>query len=158
MKALAIHTLLAMVWLFLSKERNLVDLAFGFVLGFGILALFSPVLGTHDHVRRTLGFGLWLLSFARAFLVSNWVTLKIVLFTPKDQWAPGFVEYPIGDLKSWEVVVLAQCISLTPGTTSVEVRQEDGTLLIHALDSRDPAAITRSIDLELKAPLLAFTR
>ena len=57
-----------------------------------------------------------------------------------------------------EIILLSHSISLTPGTTSVDVDLEKRELLIHALEADDPAAIVEDIRENLLKPLLGFTR
>ena len=52
--------------------------------------------------------------------------------------------------------MLAHSITLTPGTTSIDVDKSNDTLYIHSFDGADPAAVRKSIDKTLKKPLLGY--
>lgn len=112
----------------------------------------------HSWPRRALSFAWFTLCFLRALIVANLQMVRVVLFRPVRSLAPGFIQYPLAGLSEFEVVVLTHCITLTPGTTSVEVSDDGRILLVHALDAGDPAGVCESIRRELEEPLLAWTR
>jgi len=158
MRALGINVVLALVWLFLSTNRSLFNLTVGFVLGFLVLWIFGHALGTSDYVRRVFAFFRWLGFFFREFVLSNINVARIVATGKMSHLQPGFMQYPVGHLTESEIVILAQTITLTPGTTAVEVDEENGTLLVHMLDAREPEDTRAGIHDTLEQPLLAFTR
>jgi len=100
----------------------------------------------------------FLLVFLYCFLLANY-RLFIAIFTlPKSKITPGFVRYDIADLTSVEMLILSHCITLTPGTTSVEISKDHPTFLIHAFDVSNPHKVIHEIDYPLKKALLRFTR
>lgn len=114
---------------------------------------------SHPSYFRRLAAALrFLLLFLRALILSNLQMAGVVLFRRRADLAPGFVPYPIAGLTSTELLILSHCITLTPGTTSVEISAERTELLLHALDARDPATVVSSIKRDLEEPLLAWTR
>lgn len=112
----------------------------------------------HSWPRRGLAFAIFLARFGSALLVSNLQMARVVLFRRVRDLAPDFVPYPIAGLSDFEIVVLSHCITLTPGTTSVEISADRRVLVLHALDAVDPAAVCAGIKRDLEAPLLAWTR
>lgn len=109
-------------------------------------------------VQRGWSFGCFALLFGRELVLANFAVAKSVLFQRREDLAPGFLDYDLTGLSSFEIVVLTHCITLTPGTASVEVSGDQKTLVVHALDARDPVATRLSIKDGLEAPLLAWTR
>jgi multicomponent K+:H+ antiporter subunit E len=58
------------------------------------------------------------------------------------------------DVKSeLTISLLANTVSLTPGTVSLEVSPDRRFLRVHALDARDPAAMQTEIKQRYEAPL-----
>lgn len=158
MFAAFLHLLLAVLWFLLAGGDSLVSLAFGLLAGFAIIALAEPLLGQSRYASRVLAFLHWLWKVALAFLQSNWQTIRIILRPPGVPLQPIFLYYDVRGLSLAETVLLAQVITLTPGTTSVELNPERTELLLHVLDGADPAAVIAGIDRDLRQPLLAFTR
>lgn len=58
---------------------------------------------------------------------------------------PAILAVPV-DLRSRAgITTLANCVSLTPGTTSLHVSEDLSTLYVHVLDAPDPDAVVTSI-------------
>lgn len=108
--------------------------------------------------RRLLHVPYFLLRFVRELVLANITMAKIVLFQKREDLAPDFVVYDLRGLTPLEVFVLTHCITLTPGTTSVELDDEATRVIVHALDARDPSGVCRGIKQTLERPLLGWTR
>jgi len=157
MKGLLIHLALALLWTALG-DPSLGRFLVGLVLTFATLMALRRVFGVDAYVRRVLGFLRFLFVFAREFLKSNLTVARTVLFESRETLYPDFITYDLSGLRTGEILLLSHCITLTPGTTSVEVSDDGQTLVIHALDARDPDAVRQGIDTTLRAAILAFTR
>jgi multisubunit Na+/H+ antiporter MnhE subunit len=117
-----------------------------------------PPFSPRSWVRRAFGLAAFFLAFARELLLANIAVAKSVLFAPVSDLSPGFVTYRLDNLTDFEIVVLTHCITLTPGTTSVEVAEDRTSVVLHALDARDPEGVCAGIKKTLEAPILAWTR
>jgi len=140
------------VWLLLNNTVG----AGHIVLGL-ILAIFIPWLTSGfwpEKVRiqspltllKFLGVVLW------DILVANMAVAKLILGRNKDL-NPGFfyidldIETPLG------ISLLANTISLTPGTVSCDLTQDRKRLLVHALHIEDIPATIKEIKERYEAPL-----
>ncbi len=88
------------------------------------------------------------LLFLKELALSAWAVLKTVV--RRDMaLKPGIFAYETGLTRDMEVTLLANLITLTPGTLSVDIRDDgrDGRriLYVHALDCADPAGLRRGI-------------
>lgn len=108
--------------------------------------------------KRACGFLAYIFHFSRELVLANISVAKVVLFQRREDLAPGFITYPLGGLSRFEILLLTHSITLTPGTTSVEISEDYSELVVHALDARDPDAARASIKQGLEIPLLAWTR
>lgn len=100
----------------------------------------------------------FVLHFLTALVVANLQMARTVLSRPKRELAPDFIAYPVAGLSDLEIVLLSHCITLTPGTTSVEIDAARNVLVLHVLDAGDAAAVCASIKKKLEEPLLALLR
>jgi multisubunit Na+/H+ antiporter MnhE subunit len=110
------------------------------------------------YVRGSLAFAWFVLVFTREFLVANVKVAWAVLFRRRAALHPNFITYDVAGLTPFEILLLSYCISLTPGTTTVQVSEDFQTLILHALDADAPDAIRAGIDRTLKRGILSFTR
>ena len=74
--------------------------------------------------------------FARAMLLSAWATSRIIL-TCIEAPRRGFSRFAYDDLNETGVVLLAALVTLTPGTSTVDIDPQHRELLLHLLDSDD---------------------
>jgi len=156
-KSIVMHFGLAGLWLLLTGG-GLVSFVIGLVMAYILLWLFKSVLGSEDYVHRIGAFFVFLYVFSREFLVSNLVIAKAVLFRASEDIHPNFITYDVAGMKPWEIFLLSQCITLTPGTTTVDLIDEGQTLIVHAFDADDPDGVRQSIDESLKQAILRFSR
>jgi multicomponent Na+:H+ antiporter subunit E len=76
--------------------------------------------------------------FARELILSA-IKVAWLAIQPKLQLRPAIVAYPLTVTSDLQITLLANLITLTPGTLSVDVSDDRRTLYIHAIDvaSRD---------------------
>ena len=158
MRTALIHIGIAIVWMFLNPKRDLPSLMVGLIIGWILLVAFRPLLPNDQYLRRSIAFFKWLWAFFKALVLSQFRVARLILFPGKNPIQPGFFEFPIRDLSDLEILMLSHSISLTPGTTSVEVDPERQILLVHALEAGRPEVTISEIEKTLLKPLLAFTR
>jgi multisubunit Na+/H+ antiporter MnhE subunit len=96
--------------------------------------------------------------FLREFTLANFSVARAVLFQSRETLHPNFITYDVTGLSPLETLLLSYCITLTPGTTAVDLEDEGRTLIIHALDAHDPERVRGNIDTTLRKALLRCTR
>ncbi len=157
MRSLVLNVLVATIWLLLQTQPTLLDFSVGAALGFLLLFLFRPVLRSGDYVRRVIAANVFVLVFAWEFVRACVQLIRLTLFVPVDRLRPDFLIYDVAGLTRLEILLLSHCVSLTPGTSTVDISHDFTRLYLHALDCPDPAAIRAEIN-TLKQGILAFTR
>ncbi|MGF1530475.1 MAG: Na+/H+ antiporter subunit E [Puniceicoccaceae bacterium] len=157
MPSLLMNLAIAQIW-HLLMGGGVVGLVLGFAFGFVLLRSFKSLLRSDEYVRRLVNFFRFFLVFIRQFVLSNLVLARAILFKNSNTLDPNFFTYSLEGLRRWEIFLLSQCISLTPGTTSVQVSEDFKTLIIHGFDVDEPEVMRREIDETLKAAILAFSR
>jgi len=157
-RSLLLNVLVALIWLLLQPAPSIAGLLFGFAIGFGLLALFRPVLDSGDYVRRVLA-GIWFgVVFTREFLLACLQLVRLILFVPSERLRPAFLIFDISDLSRVEILLLSHVVTLTPGTSTVDISADFKRLYLHVLDCPDPEAVRAEIERTLKRGILAFTR
>lgn len=132
-----INILMALAWGAVTGNFSEINLVFGFLLGSGALYLIREQVGTSAYFDRIIkGIGLAAL-FVYELVLSAWRVAKIVL-RPKIELQPGIIAYPLTVDRDFEITMLANLITLTPGTLSVDVSEDRKTLYVHCIDVPDP--------------------
>ena len=99
---------------------------------------------------------LLLIRFPMAVIRSGWSTaLQILLWRRENRPAlvPYFYEPGLGETGA---VILSMLITLTPGTTAVDLDPENRRLLLHVLDPAHAEATFTAIRQRFEAPVRAL--
>lgn len=131
-----LNSFIAFIWMFLQNSYSASSFFIGYVLGLFViygLRRFFP--------RRFYLYNVWavinlVLIFFKELILSNISVLKVVL-SPKLDMRPGIFALETSLKKDWEITLLANLITLTPGTLVVDVSDDNRTLYIHAMDIDD---------------------
>ncbi|GAB4241624.1 MAG: Na+/H+ antiporter subunit E [Candidatus Methylacidiphilales bacterium] len=157
MASFMLHLAVALIWLFLAAQPTLAAFVVGLAIGFALLWVFRRIVGSENYIRRSLGLFRFIGIFIREFIKSNLVIAWAALARRRSDIHPDFIRYSVAGLTPLERFLLAQVITLTPGTTAVDIVDED-ILLVHAFDAENPEGVCSGIDQTLKRGILAFTR
>lgn len=135
------NVLLALAWVSLSGNFSGLNLLFGFVLGYIALAILQrelPML--HGYAQRVPRILMFLGFFIKELFKAN---LKVAfdVLTPPWHMQPGVVALPLKAKTDLEITMVANFISLTPGTLSLDVSTDRRVLFIHAMFLQDEPAL-----------------
>ena len=135
---------LVFAWVAVTGEVSVANLLEGAVLaGLLVLLLRVPLRRRFRFEKVPKALGL-LLYFLKEILLSNAAVARSLL-SPVSSLSPGIVAVPL-DLKSDAgIAVLANLVTLTPGTLSLDVSPDRKTLYVHALHVEDPDAFRREV-------------
>jgi multicomponent Na+:H+ antiporter subunit E len=70
-------------------------------------------------------------------LKATWATLKAV-YSPRGSVCPAILAVPVDEKSPLGITVFANMITLTPGTTTLDVSADNTLLYVHALDAPEP--------------------
>lgn len=92
----------------------------------------------------------FLVVFGWEVIKANWTIARTVLVVavqgPNERnLRPGIFALPLDVESDGAITLLANMITLTPGTLSLDVSSDRSTLYVHAVDVGDPAATKREI-------------
>ena len=124
-----------LLWLLLSGRVTIEILCFGGLISLGLYLFLFKALGWN--LKRELLFWkalpfflVYLLNLVRETAVASAAVARLAL-TPRSQPEPVLVEFHSGLDRDWLNVLLANSITLTPGT--ITIFQEGDRFLIHSL-------------------------
>jgi len=148
---------LALVWAALTGIFSPANLLFGFGLGYLTLQLLRRVLGPSAYfgkVQQAFGFALF---FLRELIAAN-LRVAIDVLTPRHHMQPRVLAVPLDARTDAEITLLANLISLTPGTLSLDVSSDRRVLFIHAMYASDAEALRQDIKRGLERRVLELMR
>lgn len=138
------NVLMALAWAAVTGSFSLVNLIFGFALGAVALSLIREQVGSMGYFSRARRMISLMALFIYELVLSS-VRVAIMVLRPKMDLKPGIFAYPLKVDRDFEITLLANLITLTPGTLSVDVSDDRRTLYIHALDCSDPEGLREDI-------------
>lgn len=132
---------LALAWVAVTGSFTFPNLLAGVALAFLVMLISRH---RSSFPRKT-----WLLVvFIAAFLVelirANFRVARDVL-SPRPRIAPGVMAVHLNAVTDAEITVIANLISLTPGTLSLDVSDDRQFLYVHSMYLDDPEELQRSI-------------
>lgn len=139
------NIILAVVWVALSGNFTAAGFLAGLLVGYLVLAVAGPAFGVHGYglrAFRAIGFVLYYLY---ELVVSN-LRVALDVIRPRMRSRPAFVAIPVDDLNPAQITLLANLITMTPGTLSIDVSRDESTLYIHGMFVDSPDALRRSIE------------
>lgn len=140
MKAIA----LLVIWMALWGEVSVANLVSGVVL-VGLLAVLFPGTQGYGHRLRPLGALRLVRAVSWSLMVSTWRVVLAVLRPTPDRVCAEVVSVPLATRSPLVAAVVANSITLTPGTMTVDVDLTELTIQVHVLGRVDHEEFRRSI-------------
>ena len=140
----AINLLMAIVWAAITGSASLHNLIFGFVLSTLALGLIREQINGTGYIGRALRIASLAWLFFVELAKSAW-KVAVMVVSPRLDIKPGIFAFPLTVTRDFEITLLANLITLTPGTLSVDVSDDKKILYVHAIDCADPDAARRDI-------------
>lgn len=152
-----LNIFLAFVWMFFKMSYDPLTFTVGYFFGLVILFSFRRFFQTRFYIWKVfavlnLGF-----IFIKELILSNISVLKVIL-KPKLEIKPGIFALPTVLEKEWEVTILANLITLTPGTLVIDVSEDNKILYIHAIDIDDAEDAINSIKGTFEKAIMEVSR
>lgn len=145
MNLVAINMLLALAWVALTGGLTLGGLITGFFIGLAAMWLVRPLFpDTGSYFMRLYYWVRLIVMFVYELIVSSFSVLRDVL-TPGQSSEPALIAVPLNVTSDLQITLLANFISLTPGTLTLDVSDDRKTLYIHAMFGEDADAIRAQI-------------
>jgi len=154
----AIILLLTFVWSGLLGGITLENLVSGFVVSYVILYLVTRGMSGHDRFFGRLPKFLGFVVYYLWELVKSNAIIAYDVLTPTHHMKPGVIGIPLEAETDLEITVLANLITMTPGTLSLDVSPDRRTLYVHAMYIHDPEALRRDIKDNLERRVLDLLR
>ncbi len=125
---------LLFVWLALIGEISVQSVLLGVLIASGLVMFFRPShAGGPRIVVRPVGVLRFMAFFFRQFIAANIQVALAVINPERVRHQRAVIAVPIAAANEVAVIILANAISLTPGTFILEMRREPATIYVHVL-------------------------
>lgn len=144
----ALIPVLALLWCFLSGAVSVASFVTGLLVGVLTLWLLRPFFPWYGSLggllRKTPAFLRYTLRFLYELIKANLQVAYLALH-PKMPIRPGIIALEIRHRSPLGTTLLANSITLTPGTLTMDVSEDGQTLYIHTLDISHPDDVREGI-------------
>jgi len=130
---LLLNIFIAFTWMFLGANYTFGSFFGGYLVGLFIIFMMRRFFPRRFYLINVYAAIKLLFIFIRELILSNIAILKVIL-KPKLDIKPGIFALPTELTKDWEITVLANLITLTPGTLVIDISDDNKLLYIHAMD------------------------
>jgi multicomponent Na+:H+ antiporter subunit E len=157
MNLFLLNLLLAAGFVIVLESFTLQTLLIGFAAGYGALWLTRPLYPDSHYFQRVPATLRLLGFFIKALFISNLQVLWDVV-TPSQISRPGIIRMPLDARTDLEIMLVANLISLTPGTLSIDLSEDRTQLYVHVMFLDDPASTRRELKNGLEKRVLEVLR
>lgn len=153
------NILLMLIWVFLTGDFAFSSFAFGFILSFFILWIISRKFKKrktkyYRFLPRIISF---IFFFVWELTKAN-IQVAYEVSTPHYNMKPGIVKVPLDAKTNMEITFLANLITLTPGTLSLDVSTDKKVLYVHTMYVNDKQEFIDDIKNGFEKRLLEILR
>jgi multicomponent Na+:H+ antiporter subunit E len=151
------NLLLALVWTAMTGNFELANMALGFALGYIALYFAQRIFGQSSYfgrVGKVLGFAAFYVG--EIFKANLRVAADVV--TPRHRSRPGVVAVPLDARTDAEITVLANLLTMTPGSLSIDVSDDRRVLYVHAMFIEDAEEFRRDVKQNFERRVLEMLR
>ena len=151
------NLLLSLIWIAITGTFSFENFLFGYVLSFFLLWLTASNRWENKYFNRVpklVAFGFF---FLYELIKAN-IEVAYDVVTPRHFMKPGIVKIPLDAKTDLEITLLANLISLTPGTLSLDVSDDKKVLYVHGMYVNDKAEFIANIKNGFEKRLLDILR
>lgn len=130
---LVLNLIIAIFWLFVTNSYTMNNFVLGFIFGLILVYLLHRVLPGRFYIITIYRIIRLIVVFFIELIKANLDVLKIII-KPTINNQPGFFVYPTELKTDWQIVLLSNLITLTPGTVVLGVSDDRSKIYIHAID------------------------
>jgi multicomponent Na+:H+ antiporter subunit E len=151
------NLVLALVWVAMTGRFDVASLIVGFVLGYAVLFMLQRVTGRSSYFVKSIR----LVTFVGFYVVevvrSN-IRVAIDVVAPNSRARPGVVAVPLDAKTDAEITLLANLITMTPGSLTIDVSDDRRVIYVHSMFLDDPEAFRHTIKHDFERRVLELLR
>jgi multicomponent Na+:H+ antiporter subunit E len=159
MSAGLLAIVLALGWLAVVGGFTLPNLLLGLAIAVFVIFLLRHRLRQPVSLRKLVAILSLALFFLRELLLSAFAVARLAVSPAlRSRLSPAIVAFPLTVRSEAEITLLANLITLTPGTLTIDVAADHTCLYVHALTLRSRQALVEAIATGLEKRIIEVFR
>lgn len=126
------NVFLAFIWMALTMSFTVVNFFFGFIVSFLVLWFLNRRNVSDKYFNRPIKVYRFFSLFFKE-IVKGSIKIGFDIITPHHHMTPAIIALPLDCQTDIEITLLANTITLTPGTTSVAVSDDKKILYVYSV-------------------------
>ncbi|HUP48787.1 MAG TPA: Na+/H+ antiporter subunit E [Thermoanaerobaculia bacterium] len=151
------NMILAVFWALAIGRVTVGTLLTGFVMGLFTLFITRRAVGAEAYLSKIHRTARLVAHFVRDLVVAN-LRLAHDILTPTHHARPAIIAIPLDVTTDGEITLLANLITLTPGTLTLDVSADRRVLYIHSMYTFDIESVRREIKEGVEKRILEVMR
>ena len=149
---LLLNIVLVAVWVLLTEDSSLGNILAAFIFAFLILSFSQSVIfieqptdtgRANNYFQRTIRILVFIGYFLKELVAAS-INVLLSILQPH-RLNPGVIAVPLDLHTDVQITLLANVITLTPGTLSLDVSTDKKVIYIHSIMVKDPEDFRRQI-------------
>lgn len=151
------HVALALMWAAVTGRFDFGNVMVGMVLAYVVLFVAQPIMGPSTYfqrLHRVVGFAVfyvWELVLASLRVAAD-------VMAPKPRIRPAVLAIPLDASTDTEITLLANLLTLTPGSVSLDVSTDRRFLYLHAMYVDDVEGYRAAVKTDIERRVLEVLR
>ncbi|MCA9980801.1 MAG: Na+/H+ antiporter subunit E [Anaerolineales bacterium] len=142
---LLLNIILTAVWVLLTEDGSLGNILAALLFSFAIISFSQRVIrlerradihGANDYFRRTTRILIFIIYFLKELVAAS-INVLLSILQPH-RLNPGVIAVPLDLRSDAQITLLANVITLTPGTLSLDVSTDKKVIYVHSIVVKDP--------------------
>ena len=144
---------LALTWIFVRGAQPpisnfLIEFIFGLVIclpiAYGFRNFFPEYISVRNIIISFPYIALFVIFFLRDMVIAN-IDVALRILNPNLPIKPAVIVVPLRVKKPFSITTIANSITLTPGTLTLDYVEESNSLIVHTIDGSDVESILKTI-------------
>lgn len=145
MTTFVINVMLALVWMIFIGEASPMNFLIGFGIGYTALWFAWRLGADRVYFQKTGQVLNGVLFFIKELIVAN-IRVAIYTVSPLRTLKPGILAIPMSEMSDVELTILANVVTLTPGTLTIDISDDKSVLFVHFMSIDDAEALRAEIN------------
>lgn len=154
---IVINLIISFMWMFLSESYTFPSFIFGYMLGALLILILDRFFPSPFYLKRIFKIIKLSFIFFRELILSN-IDIVRLIYKRNPDIEPGIFAMPTELKTNWEISLLANLITLTPGTLSVAISDDNSVIFIHAMHIDEVDAAIYDIKNTFEKAIMEVTR
>lgn len=156
MSAFSVNIILMFFWVILTADFTAINFLIGFIAGWVVLWLIQILYGRTNYFVKQYDIIVLFILFNYQLFASSLQVVWDVL-TPEDKSKPGILAIPLDVKTDTQILILSSFISLTPGTLTLDISEDQKTLYVHCMFLTDPQEMIKAIKDGIESRIIRLT-